>query len=225
MRLQKVLAQAGIASRRKAEQLIEDGRIKVNGKVVTEKGIQVEKEDEILFDEKPIHQEEKVLYQFYKPTSVISSLHDPRGRKDISSFYIGDLRIFPIGRLDYDSEGLLLLTNDGDFANQMMHPRYEHEKEYHVLLERELTEKELSFLQTRFMIDEYLIHPVQVKKIGARHYSFTLHEGRNRQIRKMLEKVQVRIIRLKRIRIESFYLGKMKPGELRKIESYEEFKK
>lgn len=130
-RLQKVIAQSGVTSRRKAEQLIIDGKVKVNGKTITELGTKVTQGDQIEIDGVPLEKEEPVYYMLYKPRGVISSVKDDKGRKVVTEI-LGDIqeRVFPVGRLDYDTSGLLLLTNDGEFANLLMHPKYQIEKVY-----------------------------------------------------------------------------------------------
>lgn len=130
-RLQKVIAQAGIASRRKAEELIQQGKVKVNGKIVTELGTKVTPQDKVEVNHIPLEKEEPVYFLLYKPTGVISSVSDDKGRKVVTDFF-QDIpqRLFPIGRLDYDTSGVLLMTNDGDFANILMHPKYKVEKTY-----------------------------------------------------------------------------------------------
>ncbi|MEG0373973.1 MAG: S4 domain-containing protein, partial [Enterococcus sp.] len=128
-RLQKVIAHAGIASRRKAEELISEGRVKVNGTIVTELGIKVSGKDQIEVDNVPINQEEPVYFMFYKPRGVISAVSDDKGRKVVTDYFVGITeRIYPVGRLDYDTSGLLLLTNDGAFAQKLTHPKHEVDK-------------------------------------------------------------------------------------------------
>ena len=140
-RLQKVIAKAGVASRRKAEELIQAGKVRVNGKVVTEMGVRVSPEDEITVNGTPLQQENKVYYLLNKPRRTICSVSDEKGRDTVLSCFEGiNERIYPVGRLDYDTSGLLILTNDGEFANLMMHPRYHLPKTYNVTLSGVLTD-------------------------------------------------------------------------------------
>ncbi|KPC97230.1 Ribosomal large subunit pseudouridine synthase B [Geobacillus sp. BCO2] len=155
-RLQKVIARAGIASRRKAEELILQGRVKVNGRVVKELGVKVGPRDDVEVDGIPIEREEPVYYLLYKPRGVISSVKDDKGRKVVTDFFKDlDKRIYPIGRLDYDTSGLLLLTNDGDFANLLMHPRYEIEKVYIAKSERHSNARTAEAARTRSAVGRW----------------------------------------------------------------------
>ncbi|OUM87804.1 pseudouridine synthase, partial [Parageobacillus thermoglucosidasius] len=154
-RLQKVIARAGIASRRKAEQLILQGKVKVNGKIVTELGVKVGPRDKVEVDGIPVEKEEPVYYLFYKPRGVISSVKDDKGRKVVTDFFKDiDKRIYPVGRLDYDTSGILLLTNDGDFANLLMHPRYEIEKVYIAKVKKIPTREQLKQLEKGIMLED-----------------------------------------------------------------------
>lgn len=219
MRLQKYVAHSQVASRRKAEELIKNAEIKVNDKVILEPYYIVKENDIVKYKDKVITIEEKVLYMMNKPINVISSTKDERGRKTVLDFYSGKYNIYPVGRLDYKSSGLILLTNDGDLANKLMHPRYNKDKEYIVTINRGLKHKEIEDLKKGVVIDGYKTRPIKIEKIKYNTYNIILYEGRNRQIRKMLELFNIRVISLKRIRIGSFHLGDLKEGELRKIEN------
>lgn len=217
MRLQKYLAQAGVASRRKAEEYIKEGLVRVGDEVITDMGYKVEDGDEVYFkDQLVTPEEEHVYYAFYKPREVLSTVSDDRGRKTVLDFYDGSYRIYPIGRLDYYSEGLLLLTNDGDMALKLSHPRYDKEKVYLVWTTRKLTKEEKEKLQSGMEIDGYQTRPIKIRE-RKNCYEFTLNEGRNRQIRKMLQEVDVRVKKLLRVRIGKIELKNMKPGQLKEL--------
>lgn len=217
MRLQKYLAQAGVASRRKAEEYIKEGLVRVGDEVITDMGYKVEEGDEVYFkDQLVTPEEEHVYYAFYKPREVLSTVSDDRGRKTVLDFYDGPYRIYPIGRLDYYSEGLLLLTNDGDMALKLSHPRYDKEKVYLVWTTRKLTKEEKEKLQSGMEIDGYQTRPIKIRE-RKNCYEFTLNEGRNRQIRKMLQEVDVRVKKLLRVRIGKIELKNMKPGQLKEL--------
>lgn len=217
MRLQKYLAQAGVASRRKSEELIREGHIRVNGELVTDMGYVVEEGDEVLYKGEPVsEEEEKVYLAFHKPREVLSTVSDDRGRKTVIDYYHGPYRIYPIGRLDYYSEGLLLLTNDGDFALRLSHPRYDKEKVYLVWTNRPISAEEKKILQEGVEIDGYKTRPITIRE-RKNCYEFTLHEGRNRQIRKILDHVDIKVRKLLRVRIGNVKLGSLQVGEMRAL--------
>lgn len=213
MRLQQYMARAGVASRRKCEEIIAQGRVEVNGERAS-LGMSVEPEDDILLDGLPLMGAESFVYfAFNKPRGVLSSVSDPRGRKTVLDFYKGKKRIFPIGRLDYDSHGLLLCTNDGDFAQLFIHPRFQIDKAYRVVLDAELTREDRRSLESGIYLDGYRTKPLKIEPLGERQYSFTLMEGRNRQIRRMVEKKGKKVLDLCRIRVGPFELGDLPVGE------------
>lgn len=220
MRLQKYLAQAGVASRRKAEELIAAGEIKINGRVHQEMGYIVKPNDRVTYQGKvvePIKRSEHEYWAFFKPGGIVSTVSDPEGRKTIMAFYKGDQRVYPVGRLDYDSEGLMILTTDGDYAHQMMHPKFEKKKVYLALLSRDLTDRETSQLRRGVMIDDYKTRPIGLTRLVEGLYQVELKEGRNRQIRKMMETIDVEVERLRRIRFGKVQLGNLKPGQMRPL--------
>jgi pseudouridine synthase len=232
-RLQKILSDFGIASRRKAEELIKEGRVTVNGQIA-QLGQKADPEkDYIKVDGKLlIRPEPKVYYAFYKPRKVITSLIDPQGRLTIKNFLKGiKFKVYPVGRLDYDSEGLLILTNDGELAYRVMHPSSEIEKTYLVKVDGIIEPETIEKLRKGIKIEGKLAIPVSVnfiKTLKANSWiKITLHEGRKRQIRKMLERVGHPVIRLIRISIDGIKLGELKPGEYRALtkEEIEELKK
>lgn len=220
MRLQKYLAQAGVASRRKSEELIAAGEIKINGRVHKEMGYIVKPNDRVTYQGKvvePIKRSEHEYWAFFKPGGIVSTVSDPEGRKTIMAFYKGNQRVYPVGRLDYDSEGLMILTTDGDYAHKMMHPKFEKKKVYLALLSRDLTEEEMTKLRRGVTIDDYKTRPIGLTKLDDGMYQIELKEGRNRQIRKMMETIEVEVERLRRIRFGKVQLGNLKPGQMRPL--------
>lgn len=204
-RLQKVIAQSGLTSRRKAEQLILDGKVKVNNKTVTEMGIKVTSDDKVEVDGVPLEKEEPVYYLLYKPRGVISSVKDDKGRKVVTDFLPGvSERVFPVGRLDYDTSGILLLTNDGEFANHLMHPSKEVNKVYVAKVKGIPHKKELLKLRKGVISDNEKLKAVYVNMLSSDKekktsiIELTLHEGKNRQVRRMLEAIGFPVMKLKR---------------------------
>ncbi|RDU35017.1 pseudouridine synthase [Neobacillus piezotolerans] len=227
-RLQKVIARAGIASRRKAEDLIKEGKVKVNGKVITELGVKVSPSDRVEVEEVQIEREEPVYFLFYKPRGVISTVKDEKGRKAVTDFF-PDIkeRIFPIGRLDYDTSGLLLLTNDGDFANLLMHPRSEIDKVYVAKTEGIPQREALRKLEKGIKLEDGKTAPAKVKMLSGDKKKQTaiieiaIHEGRNRQVRRMFEAIGHPVSKLKRERYGFLTLGGLKAGEMRELTPHE----
>ena len=220
MRLQKYLAQAGVASRRKAEELIAQGEIRINGRVHKDMGYEVQPKDLVTYQGKPvrpIRRSEHEYWAFFKPGGIVSTVSDPEGRKTVMAFYKGERRVYPVGRLDYDSEGLMILTTDGDYAHKMMHPKFEMMKVYLAELSRELTADELHRLRSSVEIDDYQTRPIGLTQLDGTLYQFELKEGRNRQIRKMLATIDVDVVKLRRIKFGKVTLGKLKPGQMRPL--------
>lgn len=222
-RLQKVIANAGIASRRKAEDLIKEGRVTVNNEVVKELGTKVTTKDVIKVDEKEIRKENKVYYLLNKPRRIITSVTDDKERKTVVDLIPCNERIYPVGRLDYDTTGVLLLTNDGDFANILMHPKKEVEKEYIVKVKGIVKGDAINELKNGVIIDGRKTEKARVKlrktdyKTNTSMLSVTIHEGRNHQVKKMLESVGFPVLKLKREREFIFDLKGLKSGEYRKL--------
>lgn len=226
-RIQKILAQMGVASRRKAEGLIEEGRVTVNGKIATI-GMKADPaKDHIKVDGKLLTKPEPKIYlMFNKPTGVVTSLFDPEGRPTVKDFLKGiKYRVFPVGRLDYNSEGLLLITNDGDFAYSILHPSKRIPKTYVVKVKGTIDEITMDKLREGIRLEDGLTAPAKVKKIRQSDSNswveITIYEGRKRQIRRMFEKVGHPVIRLKRIAIDGIKIGDLKPGEIRHLTSEE----
>ncbi len=223
-RLQKVIARSGVASRRKAEQLIVEGKVKVNGKVVTTLGTKVGPNDEVEVEGVPLEKEALVYYMLYKPRRVISSVKDEKGRKTVLDFFPEvEERIYPVGRLDYDSSGLIILTNDGDFANRLMHPRHGVEKVYVAKLKGIPTRDELSQLKRGVMSDGERLKALRYKVLSIDRkkrsmlLQLTLVEGKYRHVRRMMETLGYPVEKLKRERYGSLTLDGLQPGEARAL--------
>jgi len=229
-RIQKILAKMGIASRRKAEEMIEEGRVIVNGKVARLGEKADPAVDHIKVDGKLLTKPEpKVYFIFNKPKGVVTSLYDPEGRPTIKDFLKGiRQRVYPVGRLDYDSEGLLILTNDGELAHSILHPSKEIQKTYMVKVKGKIDEDSIEKLRKGVKIEGGITAPAKVIKISETEENswieITIHEGRKRQIRRMLLKVGHPVLKLKRIKIANLKLGSLKSGEIRRI-TPEELKK
>ncbi|WP_075982180.1 pseudouridine synthase [Bacillus massilinigeriensis] len=227
-RLQKVIAHAGFASRRKAEEMILDGQVKVNGKTVRELGIKVSPTDKVEVNGIPVESEEPVYFLFYKPRGVISSVNDEKGRKVITDFF-GEIkqRVYPVGRLDYDTSGLIIVTNDGEFANLLMHPRNEIEKTYVAKIKGIPTREEIRKLEKGIMLEDGKTAPARAKltsldkKKETSIIELTIHEGRNRQVRRMFEALGYKVMKLKRERYGYLTLHNLRPGDVRELTPHE----
>lgn len=224
-RLQKILSEAGVASRRKAEEMIRKGQVQVNGHTAAlgdkadPRRDKVTVRGQLLQADAPQH----IYLMLHKPRGYITTMADEKGRKCVAEL-IKDVpgRVYPVGRLDRESEGLLLLTNDGDFANTMTHPGHEVSKTYRVTVRPGITEEQLTRLCVGVPLDGKPTAPAQVhvlsKEPGRVVLEFTLHEGRNREIRRMCEEVGLQVARLKRIAIGPLRLGMLQPGQWRNLE-------
>lgn len=221
LRLQKILAEMGIASRRKAEEIIAEGRVTVNGKIAILGTKADPAKDHIKLDGKLLTKPElKVYLAMNKPRGVVTSLSDPEGRPTIKDFIKGiKQRVYPVGRLDYDSEGLLILTNDGDFAHSILHPSKKMPKTYMVKVKGMIEEDSVEKLRSGVRIVGGLTAPARARKISEAEENswieMTIHEGRKRQIRQMLQRVGHPVLKLNRIKIGSLKLGNLKPGDVR----------
>lgn len=223
-RLQKLLSQAGIASRREAETLIVAGRVTVNGRVVTELGTKADPAtDRIAVDGKPVRPVAGNLYLLLnKPVGYLTTLKDPQGRPIVTDL-LKDVatRVYPVGRLDYNTEGLLLMTNDGAWANRLAHPRHEIEKEYLVRVRGKVTPDQIRRLADGVELEDGRTAPARVylasESDNNSWLSVTIHEGRYRQVRRMCEAVSLAVVRLKRVRYGFLELGDLKPGEYRHL--------
>ena len=223
MRINKFLSSLGIASRRAIDKYIEEGRIKVNG-VIASTGIDVTEEDEIYIDNKKIETnriEEKVYFMLNKPLEVLSASSDDRGRKTVVDLIKTDKRIFPIGRLDYMTSGLILLTNDGELFNRLVHPKSEIFKKYYIKVFGEVKKEEIEELKKGVLLEDGKTLPAKVSGIkydkNKTSMYISIREGRNRQIRRMIEKFGYKVLMLRREKIGELFLGDLKEGKYREL--------
>ena len=227
VRLQKMLADCGVASRRKAEEMIANGRVKVNGRVA-KIGDKVDtKKDKITVDNKTVVSSVRsVYYMLHKPRGFITTMSDEMGRKCVAEL-VADIpeRIYPVGRLDRDSEGMLLMTNDGAFANALMHPAHHVPKVYRVTVRPGITEDQLTQMTVGVLLDGRMTAPAKVRVLsqeqGRAVLEYTLYEGRNREIRRVCELVGLEVARLKRTAVGSVRLGMLQPGQWRSLTAEE----
>lgn len=222
LRLQKFLSQAGICSRRKGEVHILAGRVTVNDQVVTRLGTSVNPAvDTVCFDGRRVALEEKKIYiALHKPRGYVTSC-DQKNVKLVVDLIDLPERIYPVGRLDKDSSGLLLLTNDGSLHHRLSHPSFDHEKEYQVTLAAPIADDALTRMSKGLVLDGRKTRMARIRRLSARKFSIVLKEGRNRQIRRMVRKVGHRVHRLKRIRVTSILLGSLAPGQWRHLSTQE----
>lgn len=228
-RLQKLIANAGVTSRRKAEDLITQGRVRVNGRLITELGQKFTNQDDIEVDGVPIDRDPKVYILFYKPRGVISAVSDDKNRKVVTDFFtdIIDARIYPVGRLDYDTSGLLLLTNDGDLTNHLTHPRNQIEKVYVAKLSGIVQSKDLEALRHGIKLQNRITAPAktQILSVDRRRQisivRLTIHEGMNHQVKEMFNKVGYPVVKLKRERVGFLTLQGLNSGDWRFLQHEE----
>jgi 23S rRNA pseudouridine2605 synthase len=230
IRLQRVLAQAGVASRRKSEDLIRNGRVRVDGRVVTELGLKIDPSTQrIAVDGRPLPiSEGKAYYLFYKPKGVLSTLHDPQGRPTLKDFLnragIRE-RIFPVGRLDWDAEGLMLLTNDGDLAQELQHPKYQIPKTYRIKVEGIPDEEALRPLEEGIKLPSGKRHRAawELLKSGEDRswLLLTIREGEKHQVKNMMTAIGFPVMAIKRIAMGPLSLGRLAPGEIRPLNAKE----
>ena len=223
VRLQKAIADSGFCSRRKAEEYIVKGKVFVNGERITELGSKVEGNEEIIVDGNAISKQDKEYYILYKPRGVISSTKDDKGRKTVVDFFSSNKRLYPVGRLDYDTTGLIILTNDGDFANMLMHPSYEIEKTYVAKINKVLDKDDINKLKKGIVIDN---RKVDIKRFKVRKkdvekntsiVELTIVEGRNHIVKKIFESMRIDVIKLSRVSYAFLTLDGLKSGEYRKL--------
>lgn len=227
MRLQKYMASCGVASRRKAEEMIAAGLVRVNGVTVTEMGTQVEEGDEVRLEGKIIRPETEKKYVIYhKPAGEVTTVSDPEGRMCVlDHFRDYPVRLYPVGRLDYDSEGLLLLTNDGALTERMLHPSHQVDKTYLARVTGEVTMDEVRLLRQGVMLDDHKTSPAKVRVLKMETFAtqmlVTIHEGRNRQVRRMFEAVGHQVLQLRRVKFGPLELGDLKRGQWRELTAEE----
>lgn len=225
VRLQKFLAQAGVASRRASERLIQEGKVWVNGKKITQLGTKIDPDNDIItVNGKRIKMSENKIYiLLYKPSGYVTTVKDPQGRRTVMDLLKQvKERVFPVGRLDYDTEGLLILTNDGDFSYALTHPKFQIKKTYLAAVQGIPDKRDLQKLQRGVKLSDGPTAPAKVKLLrclnGQAIIKLTIHEGRNRQVRRMLKAVGHPVVKLKRVAIGNLTLGKLSPGEYRYLE-------
>lgn len=227
-RLQKAIAKSGVTSRRKAEKLIEAGQVEVNGKVVRELGTKVAPKDEIKVDGIPIEKEPPVYILFYKPRGVISSVSDDKNRKTVTDFFEEYTeRLYPVGRLDYDTSGILLMTNDGDFTNTILHPSHQINKEYVVRTKGIPSRERLKLFKKGIHSDGEILKATHVKIMSINKkkqiaiVKVVLHQGKNRQIRRMFEAIGTPVQKLKREKFGFLTLDGLTAGDYRELTPHE----
>lgn len=222
-RVQKLLAEAGVCSRRKAEELIERGRVHINGTVAT-LGAKATYADDVRVDGKKIFFTERLYFLFNKPRGYLTTVRDPKGRKTIMALLPKHTRLFAVGRLDFDTEGLLLITNDGDFSQSIAHPSKEIKKTYLAELNREIVPSDLNRLKKGIRLKETFVKDIHAKKTGERTVTVTLHVGQKHVVKEIFKAIGYKVVHLKRTHIGNLGLGDLAVGKYRSLSS-EEIKK
>jgi 23S rRNA pseudouridine2605 synthase len=220
MRLAKYLAHAGVASRRAAETIVAAGRVKVDGHTVTDPARDVDDDHTVLVDGRPIHTggHEKLVYLVNKPKGVVSTAHDPQGRRTIVELVPSRERLYPVGRLDADTTGLILVTNDGALAHRLTHPSFEVPRTYRAHVRHPpVKEPALRALREGVELEDGRTAPARVRRLAADRLELTIHEGRKRQVRRMCEAVGHPVIALERVAFGPLRLGALEPGEHRRL--------
>ena len=223
MRLAKYLASAGVASRRAAEEIVREGRVSVDGAIVTDPARDVGPENAVQVDGGPVDADSaRVVYALNKPAGVVSTARDPQGRPTVVSLLPSAVRLYPVGRLDIDTTGLLLLTNDGELAHRLTHPRFEVEKTYRaVVANAPVREPALRALQSGVQLDDVRTAPARVRRRAPDTLELTIHEGRKRQVKRMCEAVGHPVKRLERVAFGPLTIGDLKPGAYRRLSAGE----
>jgi 23S rRNA pseudouridine2605 synthase len=221
VRLAKFLAHGGIASRRRAEELIAKGLVTVRGEVVTDPARDVDETDDVRVNGSPVLTEAREVWVVNKPAGVVSTAREPGGRRAVVELVETNARLYPVGRLDADTTGLLLLTNDGELANLLTHPRYEVAKAYRARLRTPIAERDLERLRRGVELEDGPTAPTQVRRLGERELEIVLREGRNRQVRRMVEAVGNRVVALHRVKFGPLELGALAEGQARRLSAAE----
>ena len=221
MRLAKFLAHGGVASRRKAEEIVAKGLVTVGGEVVTDPARDVSAADDVRVNGEPVGAEEREVWAVNKPAGVVSTAREPGGRPAVVELVDSPARLYPVGRLDADSTGLLLLTNDGELANRLTHPRYEVAKTYRARLRAPIAERDLERLRRGIELEDGPTAPAVARRTGEREIEIVLREGRNRQVRRMVEAVGNRVVALRRIKFGPLELGNLPEGAARRLSDEE----
>jgi 23S rRNA pseudouridine2605 synthase len=217
VRLAKFLAHGGVASRRRAEEIIAKGLVTVGGEIVTDPARDVDVGDDVRVKGEPVAAEAREVWLVNKPVGVVSTAREPGRRTPVVDLVETEARLYPVGRLDADSSGLLLLTNDGELANRLTHPRYEVPKAYVARLKKPIGERELERLKSGVELEDGPTTPTHVRCLGDREIEIVLREGRNRQVRRMLEAVGNEVVALCRVRFGPLALGGLKEGSSRRL--------
>jgi 23S rRNA pseudouridine2605 synthase len=217
VRLAKYLAHCGVASRRAAEKLIASGRVSVAGEVVTDPALDVDAKSAVAVDGDPVKPEPREVWVLNKPLDVVSTAREPGTRRAVTDLVPSKRRLYPVGRLDSDSTGLILLTNDGELANRLTHPRYGVPRTYRATLRRSPSDAELSRLRKGVRLEDGQTQPARVRRAGKRGIEITIREGRNRQVRRMAEAVRNEVVTLRRVGFGPLRLGRLAEGEARRL--------
>jgi 23S rRNA pseudouridine2605 synthase len=218
VRLAKYLATGGVASRRRAEQLVRSGRVTVDGDTETDPARDVRSGQDVAVDGSPVVAPDRVVYAVNKPAGVVSTARDPQGRPTVVALVDSEHRLYPVGRLDIDTTGLILLTNDGELANRLTHPRFEVEKTYRVVVANPpVRERALRALREGVRLEDGRTAPAQARRVKADTLEITIHEGRKRQVRRMCDQVGHPVRLLERIQFGPLALGNLKPGRARRL--------
>lgn len=221
MRLAKYLAHCGIASRRRSEELIASGRVSVGGAVVTDPARDVDERSDVTVDGEAVQPEPREVWVLNKPLDVVSTAREPGTRRAVTDLVPSQRRLYPVGRLDADSTGLILLTNDGELANRLTHPRYGVERTYRATLKRSPSERDLQRLRKGVRLEDGQTRPARVRRAGKRGIEITIREGRNRQVRRMAEAIGNEVVSLRRVGFGSLRLGRLSEGEARRLRATE----
>jgi 23S rRNA pseudouridine2605 synthase len=221
VRLAKYLAHCGVASRRAAERLIADGRVVVDDAVVTDPARDVGESNDVRVDGERVKTESREVWILNKPEGVVSTAKEPGRRRAVTDLVCSSARLYPVGRLDADSSGLILLSNDGELANRLTHPRYEVPRTYRAQLRRPPADRDLRRLERGVELEDGPTAPARVKRVGEREITITIREGRNRQVRRMIEAIDNEVVGLTRVRIGSLELGDLPTGESRRLDPEE----
>jgi 23S rRNA pseudouridine2605 synthase len=221
MRLAKYLAHCGIASRRASEEIVAAGRVTVAGEVVTDPARDVDESSGVAVDGAAVAPEPREVWVVHKPVGVVSTAREPGWRRAVVELVDSEARLYPVGRLDADSSGLILLTNDGELANRLAHPRHQVERVYRAALARPPADRDLERLRRGVELEDGRTSPAEVTRLGEREIEVVLREGRNRQLRRMAEAVGNRVTSLVRVRLGALELGDLRPGSARRLGSDE----
>lgn len=223
MRLAKYLAHSGVASRRRAEEIVRAGRVRVDGELVTDPARDVPDQapGDVRVDGRPVSAQETEIWLLNKPAGVVSTAKEPGSRPAVVELIDSSARLYPVGRLDVESTGLILLTNDGALANRLTHPRYEVPKTYRVKLARPVSDADIAALERGVRLDDGPTAPAKVSRVARDEIEILLREGRNRQVRRMAEAIGNRVVALRRVQIGSLRLGRLGLGASRQLRRQE----